>query len=458
MGATTTMTTRVTKELARWIAEAPQLAEEARTITSARHALLDWMGVTLAGTSEPAPRIVMADLLADSLGGDCALIGQSHRTNAPFAALINGVASHVLDFDDINKMMRGHPSVTVIPAVLAMAETLNSDGHSMLEAIVIGTEVACRIGDMLGASHYEVGWHTTGTAGTIGAAAGVGRLLGLTSAQAEMAIGIAATQAAGMKIMFGSMCKPLHAGKAAMNGLLAARWAASGFDSVENALEAPQGFGSLMSPGFKPLELDALPGKSHAIESNIYKFHASCYYTHSAIEALRSLVRERSINPSDISLLRVRIPKQHLTVIDIKSPKSGLELKFSITQLLAMVLVGIDTSIPENFSVETAQRQDIVTISNRILVIGNDFESRTASEVWLRLGNGSEHSLELDVGIPQQDFTHQEELLAEKFLALTRPVLGFDAASRLQHAIMRLGHGSSVRALAEFARTDKTRS
>ncbi|MDZ4095922.1 MAG: MmgE/PrpD family protein [Paracoccaceae bacterium] len=436
----------MTKTLAQWVATSRRLPDDGRAMMAARHALLDWTGVALTGAGAQATRIIAADLVQDAPEGVCCLVGQSGRTNAPFAAMINGVASHVLDFDDINKAMRGHPSVTIIPAVLAMAGQLDTDCRALLEAIVIGTEAACHVGAMMGADHYEAGWHTTATVGTIGAAAGVSRLLGLDPKQTEMAIGIAATQAAGLKLMFGTMCKPLHAGKAAMSGLLSARWAAAGLDSAEDALEAPFGFGPVLSTGFAAAPVPAMPGETYAIEANIYKFHAACYYTHSAIEALRSLVRDHAPEPAKIAQIEVRVPRQHLNVIGIKAPRTGLEAKFSVSWLLASVLMGIDTSDPRVFDGNLTARADLAAMAARVVVLGDAFDSRTASTVCLRLDDGAELCCSLDVGLPQSDFRRQSDLLSRKFLSLASAMLGPMRADALNRQILNLDSGTSARA------------
>jgi 2-methylcitrate dehydratase PrpD len=439
----------LTKDLAQWITHSP--TGGSRAMTAARHALLDWLGVTLAGAHKKPVEILSNDLMADNPTGQASILGRNARTAAPVAALINGTASHALDYDDINKHMRGHPSVTVIPAAFAMAEILNSSGEDLLDAIIVGTEVACYCGTILGASHYQAGWHTTATAGTFGATAATARLLKLDAYQTEMALGLAATQAAGLKNVFGSMAKALHAGKAAMNGLLSARWARAGFESVENTLEAAYGFGPVFSPDFNQSCTYVLPGKTYAIETNIYKYHAACYYTHSAIEALRNLLSKERVNPDQIEKIRVGIPQQHLNVINIIKPMSGLELKFSISFLLAMVALNIDTSNPTIFTKKTVTRSDIIEMAGKVEVVGDQFTSRTEAKLSLLTTVGAEYSHACDVGIPEKDLDHQAELLEAKFKNLCLPFLDEKTISKLSALIRNIEQSKSVREISQTA-------
>ena len=201
-----------------------QIPERTRAV--ARHCLMDMVGVTLAGKSEPLSEMLLAQIEDEGGAPHASLIGTHERTSASQAALYNGSAAHALDYDDVLGVFTGHPTVAVMPAVLALAERHGKDGAAVVTAFVAGVEVLARIGAMMSKGHYARGWHATGTIGAIGAAAGCANLLGLDAEATNRAMGIAATQAAGLKSNFGTMSKPLHAGKAASNGLLAASLAA----------------------------------------------------------------------------------------------------------------------------------------------------------------------------------------------------------------------------------------
>src|SRR5262249_22246313 len=183
-----------------------------------RQCLLDWLGVTIAGTREPLVQILVDEILEQGGHPQASLIGRSGKTSTWQAAMVNGAASHALDYDDVNWTLQGHPSVAIIPGLLALAEFRGEPGRDFIAAFVAGYESACRGGRVFSPSHYARGFHATSTVGAIGAAAGCANLLGLNANRTASAIGIAATRAAGLKSMFGTMCKPLHAGSAAENG------------------------------------------------------------------------------------------------------------------------------------------------------------------------------------------------------------------------------------------------
>ena len=258
----------------------------------ARQCILDWFGCTLAGSREPLSQILADEVVGREAGGPCTVVGTTRSTSARTAALVNGAAGHALDFDDTHTMLSGHPTVPVLPAVLALAEELRASGAAVQAALVVGIEVECRVGALLAPGHYRVGWHATGTIVTIGAAAGCAHLLGLDAERTTHALALAATQAAGLKASFGTMAKPLHAGKAASDGLLAARLAAGGFTGNPEALEAPQGLGRAAG-GTAPdaSRLDRLEGR-WAIRETLFKHHAACYLTHASINAALDLAQQ----------------------------------------------------------------------------------------------------------------------------------------------------------------------
>ena len=438
-----------TRALAQWTAglDAASIRPAARTW--ARHGLLDWLGVTIAGATDPLVEILVSDAIEDGQRGEATLCGRSEPVSTTFAALINGSASHALDFDDVNALMPGHPSVAVLPAVLALAEQRGDSGRAVIDAYIAGYEVACRVGEMIGLSHYRRGWHATATIGTFGAAAGAARLLGLGAEQTAMALGLAATQAAGLKSMFGTMSKPLHAGRAAMNGLLAARWAARGFTSNPNAIEAHQGFAATQSETFQARPVRPDRQAPFAIESNLFKYHAACYLTHSSIEAVRALRAAHGFDVDDVARVCTRVPPGHLDVCDIAEPRTGLEVKFSIRHIIAMALAGVDTGDRDAYTDETAARPDLAAIRDRVQVDATADELRHAADVTIELRNGETLTEHADVGIPAPDLAAQWKKLTAKFSRLVAPVLGDAAVEAVVEGIATLDEAPSVTALLD---------
>src|SRR5438132_9716014 len=287
------------------------LAEQASAVTYealpepvcalARQCVLDYYGVALAGKDDERVGTLLAEL--DEAGGieQASMIGHKQRLPALSAALVNGATGHALDYDDVNLAMPGHPSVAILPGLLALAEQRRSSGREVIAAFVAGYETACRIGSALRPGHYDRGFHATGTVGCLGAAAACARLLGLDAEATAMALGIAGTQAAGLKSQFGTMCKPFHAGKAAQNGLLAARLAARGFSSRADIVECVQGFASTHGPDFSPEAALATPEAGLHLFANLFKYHAACYLTHAPIECARRLREEHRLPPEMIA-------------------------------------------------------------------------------------------------------------------------------------------------------------
>src|SRR5581483_10735246 len=235
----------------------------------ARQCVLDYFGVALAGAGDELVGILADEMAAAGGVAEASLVGRAARLPVLSAALVNGAASHALDYDDVNLAMPGHPSVAILPALVALAEARGASGRALIAAFVAGYETACRIGMALAPGHYGRGFHATGTVGAFGAAAACAHLLGLDGEATARALGIAGTQAAGLKSQFGTMCKPFHAGKAAQNGLLAARR----FSSRADLVECDQGFASTHSRDFAPERALAEPPGGFYLRANLFKYH-----------------------------------------------------------------------------------------------------------------------------------------------------------------------------------------
>ena len=409
----------------------------------AKQCFLDWLGVTIAGADEPLTHILLEEMREQGGAPQATIIGHDLALPTLSAALVNGSASHALDYDDVHMKVLGHPSVPVFPALLALAEHRDAAGPDFLAAFVAGLETECRIGQAVAPSHYAKGWHATGTVGTFGAAAACANLLGLSEEQAAHALGIAATQAAGLKSQFGTMCKPLHAGKAAYNGLLAASLAARGFTSRTDAIECEQGFADTQSTTFRPEAVERRPGEFD-IREVLFKYHAACYLTHSAIEAARKMREQYQLPPDKISAVTVRVPSASLRVCNIQSPETGLETKFSLRHTVAYALTGADTAAMETYSDANAREAALVRLRDRVRIEPDDSVQSTAALVEVTLADGGSKVERADVGIPMQNFDLQWDRLEAKFLSLVEPVLGRQKAAEIVKAVAGL-HRMSVR-------------
>ncbi len=418
----------VTARLARQLIAMRGAAPSPLAVTVAKQCLLDWLGVTLAARHEPLVKILAEELAPhDTAGGDCTLIGLGRRTSLMNAVLINGAAGHALDFDDVITAM-GHPTAPVAPAVFGLAEALGASGAQVVGAFIAGVEAECRVGRVLGASHYAKGWHGTATFGAFGAAAAAAHLLDLDEATLLHAFGLAGTQAAGLKSVFGTMAKPLHAGKAAQNGVLAARLAARGFTSDTDILGSGQGFAATQSttvdtaaatePRAQPWVVDAL-----------FKYHAACYLTHDTIEAAGALRAQASLSLEQVEAVTLRVQSVHLGVCNIEAPRTGLECKFSLRMTCAMALAGDDTFDEALFSDAAARRPDLVALRQRVTV--EPTARGPGSTVHVRLKDGHELSSTVDVAIPERDLPVQQARLERKFRKLARHALEPEGAERL---------------------------
>jgi 2-methylcitrate dehydratase PrpD len=415
----------------------------------ARQCLLDWLAVTLAGSREELSRILAEQAIEDGGKPAASLIGRSEKISAQQAALVNGAASHALDYDDVNLAMNGHPTVPIVPALLALAEERGASGADFLAAFVAGYETECRIGALVLPDHYGRGFHATGTIGSFGAAAACAHLLGLDAEKTAIALGIAATQAAGLKSMFGTMCKPLHAGKAAQNGLLAALLAARGFTSRTDALECAQGFAATQSSDFRPERALVDPPGGYHLRNNLFKYHAACYLTHAPIECARKLRREHAIDAGAVREASLKVDAGASKVCHILAPKNGLEAKFSLLLATAMALAGIDTARLDAYSEATAQDRALAALRDKINV---DFEPgwpHTQARLKLTLNDGRTLEANHDSGIPERDLQEQGRRLEAKFASLAEPMLGKRARS-LAAAATALDQQTDLRELARL--------
>lgn len=437
----------VTTALASWVAALRHADIDADARRVASHCLLDWLGVALPGSREPAARMVRDEALAEGGHPQATLIGTAQRASALQAALVNGTASHALDFDDVHLQMPGHPTVAVMPAVVALAEREGASGEALLSAYVVGVEVAARVGRFVTEAHYARGWHATGTVGAIGAAAGCAHLLGLDAGATARAMGLAASQASGLKSMFGFMCKPLHAGRAASNGLYAASLAARGFTAREDVLECAQGFNAAFGGAADgSAALDGL-GRGYAVRDVLFKYHAACYGTHAGIEALQGLRQAQGLDAAEVTRVDMLVPAANLAMCDIREPRTGLEAKFSMRHTAAMALAGVPTGSIAVYDEALCQRDDLRRLRECVQVQAGAQTLDAAAEVVVHLRDGRVHRARADVSLAEADLQRQERRLADKFATLVTPLLGAAAAQSIASQALGVDDATRIDAL-----------
>jgi 2-methylcitrate dehydratase PrpD len=325
----------------------------------AERALVDTVAVALAASSDPTVTIALDALGGSASSGPSTVLTTGRAADARQAALLGGLAAHALDFDDVDDAMIGHPSAVLIPAVLAVAEEQDLPGEALLDAYWVGLATCRAIAGALGIDgHYGKGWHSTATIGTLASAAAVARLRGLSLDQTQHALGIAGSLAAGSRQNFGTMTKPLHAGTAASNGVLAATLAAAGFTADQEQLERPLGFLALHHGSPDP----ALPEATalEAVGLNV-KLYPCCYYIHSAADALRELRLEGLID-SDVESVHVTVQPAGLGPLIHHRPRTGLQGKFSMEYASAAVLLDGDLRLPTftDEQVNRSRAQDLL--------------------------------------------------------------------------------------------------
>jgi 2-methylcitrate dehydratase PrpD len=432
MTAATDRVTGLTGRLAEFAAGLQYADLPADVLHEAKRALIDHIGVAMAAAGHPAVD-AMLRVSQRSVGpGPHTVIGRTDTAAMAFAALINGFAAHLLDYDDTFNPgdTTVHGSAPVWPVVFTLAERQPVSGRDALAAFVAGFETECRVGRAAGDAHYEIGWHVTGTVGHLGAAAAAGRVLGLTPSVLSQALGSAGTQSAGLKAVYGSDGKALHAGKAAMDGLLAAIMADEGITSCTDIIEGARGLLAVMSTDAAPDKLVDGLGEQWNLLFNGYKAYPSGSLTHPAVDAVLALRADHGFGASDVAGVRATVSPKAATVTGKVNPRTGLEAKFSITHAIAAALAAARPRL-EHFTDAAAVDAEISALRELIDVRADDSVGKRAATVTVELTDGRSltHRVDNNTGTPDNPMTDAE--LAAKFTDNTEPRLGADEAARL---------------------------
>jgi 2-methylcitrate dehydratase PrpD len=412
----------VTRRLARYAVESRWSDVPAKVRKEAARSILNWIGCAVGGCRHETIDRALAALAEFSGPRQASVLGRRERLDILHAALMNGMSSHVFDFDDTHLKTIIHPSGPVASALLALAERRPVSGSEFMHAFIIGVEVECRIGNAVYPAHYDVGWHITGTAGVFGAAAACGRLLKLNEQQMTWALGIAATQSSGLREMFGTMCKSFHPGRAAQNGLASALLASKDFTSSNRAIEAPRGFANVLSTQRDYAEITEGLGESYEVALNTYKPFACGIVIHPTIDGCVQLRREHGLKAEQIERVSVRVHPLVLELTGKKTPQVGLEGKFSVYHSAAVAIIH-GAAGEKEYSDACVRDPVVIALRDRVEAVADESVSEDAAQIEIRLRDGKVLNKHVAHAIGSLERPMTDADLEEKFRGLTDAIL-----------------------------------
>lgn len=431
-----------------------------QVIQMAKPLVSDFLGVATAGSVEKPARIIQEMIREQGLNGAATVIGVGFRSSPTWSSLANGISGHVLDFDDVSQPMYGHPTTAVLPAALSLGEFLDVSGSKLLESYIIGLEVTVKLAYGMNPAHYEHGWHSTCTLGSMGSTAAAAKLLGLKGHKLRAALAIGASQAGGFQQNFGTMTKSFHAGRAAENGVLAANLAQRGWTGDQNILESPLGFfhmfcGEGRYDGERCLNM---LGNPFDIEQPgiILKKYPSCAFTHPVIDAALIIARDPQYDPERIESVEGHIHSLADQVLIHRNPQTGLEAKFSMEACIALALVDGNVR-SESFTDGKVRSKDVKEMMARVkrkIVPGahkgpKEFGPATVM-VFLKGGIMLEARVEKAKGNPENPMSQQE--VQEKYLDCCSGVLPEQSIKKSLSLLENLDNLKKIRELTECFR------
>ncbi|HEV8519843.1 MAG TPA: MmgE/PrpD family protein [Burkholderiales bacterium] len=451
----------VTKTLAQFVVASRDTDIPQKVRHEAARSILNWLGCAVGGCRHETIDRALAALTPFCGPAQATVLGRGERLDIMHAALINGISSHVFDFDDTHLKTVIHPSGPVASALFALAEHRAMSGATFLHAFILGVEVECRIGNAVYPSHYDVGWHITGTAGVFGAAAAVGRVLGLNVQQMTWALGIAATQAAGLREMFGTMCKPFHPGRAAQNGMTAAYLASKNFTSSECAIEAPRGFANVLATARDYAKITENLGTTWEVALNTYKPFACGIVIHPTIDACVQLRNEHKLKADQIEAIALKVHPLVLELTGKKTPRAGLEGKFSVYHSAAAAIIHGEGG-ERVYSDAMVRDPGVIALRDKVSATIDTNVHEDAVHVAIRLKDGRTLEKHIEHAIGSLARPMSDADLEAKFRALANGILSSaetDALIKLCWSIEKLQDaGELARAAVPQSRTEYSRT
>lgn len=442
----------ITRTLAEFVATHPSRGWNDSVEHEAHRTLINWLGCAIGASRHEAAEAALAAIAVLEPAPQATVLGRKERVDVASAALVNGITSHTFDFDDTHLKTIIHPAGPVASSLLALAELTGASGRQLIDSLVLGIDVFCRIGNVMYPDHYDRGWHITGSAGSLGAAAGCARLLGLDIHKTQMALGIAASQPIGIREQFGTMTKPFHPGAAARAGLMAALLARNGFTASPKAIEAPRGMVQTISTKCDWREAIDELGQRFEISFNTYKPFACGIVIHPSIDACTQL-RTKGVKPEEVERIELRVHPLVLELTGKKAPADGLQAKFSVYHGCAVGLI-FGRAGEEEFSDDIVNRPDIVALRSKVVALIDDAIEEASADVTAILKNGRRVHVFVKHAIGSLQNPMTDSQLEMKFHALSDAILGEEVTSRLIESCWRVADLADIRALVALSAAD----
>jgi len=440
----------ITRILAEFTANHPSRGWSDAVDREAHRTFLNWLGCAVGAAHHEAVEAALTAVRVLQPSAQASIAGRAEKVDIASAALLNGISSHTFDFDDTHLKTIIHPAGPVASALLALAEHTGASGRQVIDALVIGIDVACRMGNTIYPDHYDRGWHITGTTGMLGAAAGCARLLGLDADRTQMALGIAASQPVGLREQFGTMTKPFHPGGAARAGLMSALMAQHGFTASPRALEAPRGFAQVVSPKTTWSEVTDELGERFEISFNSYKPFACGIVIHPSIDACVQL-REQGVRAEEVQSIELRVHSLVLELTGKKEPADGLQGKFSVYHGCAAGLI-FGKATEDEYADDIVNRADMVALRRKVVATVDDSIDEASADVTAVLADGRRVHVFVEHAIGSMQKPLTDAQLEAKFSGMSDAILGADRTRQLLDACWKLGDAPDLRALAALAR------
>lgn len=440
----------VTQTLARYVATHPSRGWSDAVDHEAHRTFMNWLGCAVGAAQHESAHAALGAVALLQPAQQASVLGRTDKVDMASAALVNGITSHTFDFDDTHLKTIIHPAGPVASAVLALAEHKGMSGRAVIDALVLGIDVSCRVGNTMYPEHYDRGWHITGSTGMLGAAAGCARLLGLDEHKTAMALGIAASQPVGMREQFGTMTKPFHPGGAARAGLMSALLASQGFTASPKALEAPRGMIQTVSTKYAWNEITDELGKRFEISFNSYKPFACGIVIHPSIDACSQL-RAQGVKADDVERIELKVHSLVLELTGKKEPADGLQGKFSVYHGCACGLI-FGKAGEDQYADDIVNRPDMVALRRKVVAVVDDSIDEASADVTAVLKDGRRVHIFVKHAIGSLENPMTDAMLESKFHDLSDPVIGQGKTADLIAACWKLGSISDVRQLTALAR------